>query len=145
MLGGSVNAIAEVKQKLAKYPHMRYVETSQSIEIPPENSDGFAVALSESDGQFTVNFDGWHEVFASDSEALNCFAFGLSESCRLRVAYRGYMPVSWAVESLSDGKWLSDSETGLILVPIWRKKTIRHLQNHWLPASGVNRRQDGES
>ena len=140
-----MSAIADVKQKLARYPQIHYVETSHSIEVPPASSDGFAVALSESEGKFTVNFDGWHEVFATDSEALNCFAFGLSASCRLRVAYRGSMPIRWAVESLSDGKWVSDSTTGLVFVPFWRKKTIRHLQNHWLPASVASSSQGGES
>jgi hypothetical protein len=114
---------------------MHFVETRHSIEIAPVDSNGFVVALRESGGRVTVNFDGWHEGFASEMDALNCFAFGLSESCRLRVAYRGAMAVRWAVEAQCEGDWRSDSETGLILVPFWRRRSVRHLQNHWLPAA----------
>jgi hypothetical protein len=39
------------------------------------------------------------------------------------------------VESLRDGTWMPDREIGLLLVPFWRPKTVRYLQNRWLPAA----------
>lgn len=124
-----MSAIAEIKAKLAKYPHMRYVETADSIEVQPADVDGFVVRLDHTPHQCTVSFEGWHEGFQSEAEALNCFAFGLSASCRLRVIYRGQSPVSWTVEAFRDGAWSTDSETGLILTPFWRRKHVRYLQN----------------
>jgi hypothetical protein len=114
---------------------MRYAETGGSIEVHPADANGFTVGLCESAGEIVVSFEGWHEHFKAESEALNCFAFGLSESCRLRVAYRGAMPVSWAVECWRDERWIPDTETGLIFVPFWRSKSVRYLQNRWLPAA----------
>src|SRR5262245_36292620 len=114
---------------------MRYSATADSIEVQPADADGFVVGLHQTSRQCTVSFEGWHEEFQSETEALNCFAFGLSASCRLRVLYRGESPVSWTVEAFRDGAWSSDSETGLILTPFWRRKHVRYLQNRWLPAA----------
>lgn len=36
-----------------------------------------------------MSFEGWHEAFEQEEEALECVAFGLSAACRLRVDYRG--------------------------------------------------------
>ena len=114
---------------------MRYAETSGSIEVRPADENGFTVGLHEGAGEIVVSFEGWHEHFKAEFEALNCFAFGLSESCRLRVGYRGAMPVSWTVEAARDGTWIPDSKTGLLFVPFWRSKRVRYLQNRWLPAA----------
>ena len=84
---------------------------------------------------FTVGFEGWHETFLDAKEALNCFAFGLSEACRLEVEFRGRMATKWAVQSLNDGSWVTESEVGLIFIPFWRKKRIVYRQNHLLPAT----------
>ena len=81
---------------------------------------------------FTVNFEGWHEEFTSEDEALNCFAFGLSPNCRLAVVLRGNTEKKWVVESLKDGKWTPDSETGLLLQPFWRSARIEYRQNNLL-------------
>jgi hypothetical protein len=81
---------------------------------------------------FTVNFEGWHEAFTSEDEALNCFAFGLSPNCRLAVVLRGNTETKWVVESFKDGKWTPDSETGLLLQPFWRSASIEYRQNNLL-------------
>lgn len=130
-----MSAIAKVRERLAKYPQVRYAENSNSIEVHPADESGFTVGLYQGAGEIVVRFEGWHEHFKAESEALNCFAFGLSERCRLRVVYRGRTPVKWAVESWIDGTWMPDTETGLIFVPFWRSKSVRYLQNRWLPAA----------
>ena len=130
-----MDAIAAIKSKLAKYPHIRYSASDRSIEIQPADASGFTVGCQQTAEGLTVAFEGWHEAFKSETEALNCFAFGLSEACRLRVVYRGDTPVRWTVEARRDGVWASDSETGLLLIPFWRRKNVRYLQNRWLPAA----------
>jgi hypothetical protein len=79
---------------------------------------------------FTVSFSGWHEEFQDEQEAIDCFGFGLSERCRLKVLQRGRMSYKWVVQSRTDQGWTSDSETGLIFFPFWLPKRERHLQNH---------------
>jgi hypothetical protein len=63
-----MTAIEKIKSKLAKYPGASYSETPTSIEVHPEGDSGFTVGLSVQDHEFTVQFDGWHETFASEEE-----------------------------------------------------------------------------
>jgi len=130
-----MDAIDEIREKLAKYPSVRYTESPTSIEVHPGDESGFSVRLHIENGSFTVHFEGWHEHFDSKQEALNCFAFGLSQSCRLCVVYRGSTPTRWIVESHQNGAWVQDSETGLIFFPFWRAQRLVRKQNRLLPAA----------
>ena len=100
-----MNVKEEIKEKLAKYPHVKYREGKNSISILPADKEGFIIELEESASSYSVAFEGWHESFRIAEEALNCVAFGLSESCRLKVVYRGNMPHKWVVESKENGEW----------------------------------------
>ena len=94
---------------------------------------GFPVRLDERGSSYTVSFAGWHEEFDSQAEALSCFAFGLSEACRLRVLSRGSFDYRWIVQHFKDGDWHDDSETGLLVFPFWLRPQERYLQNHVTP------------
>jgi hypothetical protein len=96
---------------------------------PGVASGGFAVSLTEGTDEWVVRFDGWHEHFTSEDEALNCFAFGLSDRCRLRVLYRGSFPYRWTVEERTEHGWRDDSTTGLMLFPFWRRSRTEYRQN----------------
>jgi hypothetical protein len=130
-----VTAIEEVADRLARYPAARYTIEGNRIRVDPADADGFAVTLEEGPTEFVVHFDGWHEHFADRSGALACFAYGLSDRCRLAVLYRGATPVRWTVEALDGGVWRRDSTTGLLLQPFWRRGRLVHLQNRLLPAA----------
>ena len=119
----------EIKKKLEKHPEIKYEEGENSIYIFPLNEEGFIISLEENPSSYTVAFDGWHESFKSDEEALNYVGFGLSDSCRLKTIYRGKAPQKWAVEFNENGEWIMDSETGLLFFPFWRKPTIVYKQN----------------
>jgi hypothetical protein len=90
----------------------------------PETYGGWMLAR-----QFTVSFEGWHEEFATESEALGCFAFGLSSDCRLVIVFRGNVETQWIVERLDEGKWIEDSATGLLWQPFWRQARREYRQN----------------
>ena len=130
-----MDVIADIKARLAKYPGARFEETATSIKVLPEDETGFPVTMYATPAGFTVHFHGWHEDFASAEEALNCFAFGLSARCRLRVVYRGAMPTKWIVEVQREGEWVAYSETGLIFIPLWLPRRIVYLQNRLVSAS----------
>ncbi len=127
-----MNAIEKIEARLAQHPGVRWSVTPTSIEVHPADESGFAVGLRLSPAGLTVHFDGWHEEFTSEEEALNCFAFGLSPSCRLAVVLRGSTATKWRVESLSNGVWTGDSETGLLLQPWWRRARVVYRQNRVL-------------
>lgn len=102
------------------------------VTISANNEDGFDVGLAVMDDEFTVFFEGWHQHFDSEDEALACLRWGLSKSCRLKVVKRGGTPISWTTQYIHDGAWIDDEVTGLILIPFWRRKSIVFKQNNVL-------------
>lgn len=122
-----MNCIDEVKKKLEKYSSLEWDLEGSTISVSPEG--GFTVWLTESDVGCTVGYNGWHEEFSDKEQALECFAFGLSERCRLKVFSRGNTEYKWVMESFENGNWISYSTTALIFVPFWLKKSIVYLQN----------------
>ena len=124
-----MSAIETIRAKLRKYPQLRYEQTPGSITVFPESPDGFPVSFHEDGTSFIVGLGGWHEHFDSEAEALDCFAFGLSDRCRLRVTSGGGFEYRWTVQHLVDGDWRDESQTGLLLFPFWRRRTQRFHQN----------------
>ena len=129
-----MDVIKELKALLGKYPHAKVESGDSSVSVMPTSSDGFTVSLVVNHDSCTVSFNGWHEDFQDQEEALNCFAFGLSSHCRLKESRRGRVACKWTVESKEDGEWVEESTTGLLLFPFWRKEKIRYLQNTLIDA-----------
>ena len=129
------NTIEQIKERLRKYPHVRYEAAGSSISVLPTSSDGFTVGLYVNRGQYTVSFNGWHEDFGNEAEALDCFAFGLSDECRLKECRRGNFAYRWTVESKQNGNWVADSETGLFFFPFWKPKKVCYLQNNLIASA----------
>jgi hypothetical protein len=127
--------IPRIKEKLQKYPHVSYAATASFLEIPPQSPTGFCVWIQERPDGYTVGFDGWHEEFTDADAALNCFAFGLSTACRLRVFRRGSTDYKWQVLHQVDSHWVADSETGLFIFPFWRRREERELHNDIIHAT----------
>jgi len=123
----NMSAISQIIEKLTKYPELSYEKEGNSISVTPDN--GFLVWLTETESNLTVGFSGWHEEFSDIEEALNCFAFGLSSKCRLKIYRRGDTEYKWIVHVQHENEWSDDSETGLFFFPFWRKKEIICLQN----------------
>ena len=125
-----MTVIEEIKSKLQKYPHAKYESDNASISVFPTSDTGFTVGLVVNRNSCTVSFNGWHEEFQNEEEAVNCFAFGLSSDCRLKEYRRGRFPYKWTVESRENGAWVEDSTTGLFLFPFWMRNECRYLQNN---------------
>lgn len=122
--------INKIIEKLKNYPDIHYQADDQEIKVPSQTDDGFEVSLSILDSGFVVNFDGWHEEFENEEEAMNCFGFGLSEKCRLKVVSRGKTDYKWIVESRTENGWEFSTLTSLLLFPFWRSKRVRYHQNN---------------
>src|SRR5262249_8606422 len=104
------------------------------VTVKPESASGFPVSLEITKSGYRVSFDGWHEDFSDEKEALNCFSFGLSRECRLRVVSHGRFRHKWTVEGLRDGLWREDSTTVLLLFPFFLRKKVQVLQNALIKA-----------
>jgi len=124
-----MKAIKIIKEKLQKYPQVKFEENENSISIFPLTDDGFTVTLIVGVDDFTVHFNGWHENFENEEKALNCFAFGLSNECRLKEFRRGSEPYKWTLEYEEDGDWIEDSTVGQFISAFWKKETVHYLQN----------------
>ena len=109
-----------------KHAELRYTEANGTIIVHAPTPNGFDVSISE---DLIVGYDGWHEHFDSPDKALECFAFGFSDQCRLKVTYRGKFAYKWTLESLVDGQWVEDSTTGLLFFPFWRSPRVQFRQN----------------
>lgn len=122
-----MNIVAEIEKRLKKYPQLLPVVEANSISVEPEN--GFTVWATDNDGSYTVGFEGWHEEFSDSEEALNCFAWGLSNECRLKVTARGGKAHRWVAQYLENDQWINSSATGLIFFPFWLRAKISYKQN----------------
>ncbi len=91
--------------------------------------------------------EGWHAHFdATQIEtALNCFAFGLSDTARLEVHSRGGRDYRWTLEVFEDGVWRPDSTTGLLFFRFWRMKTVRYLRNSMIVSEEISLPVEAES
>lgn len=122
-------AVQRIVERLQEHSALTYRADAKTVTVEPPSADGFPVSLTEEMGEWVVSFDGWHEHFASEEEALNCFTFGLSDRCRLRIHYRGSFPYRWAVEEQINGGWREESATGVLLFPFWRRPRVEYRQN----------------
>lgn len=128
-------SIQKVKDRLAKHPVVQFEADGSRITVYPSDTSGFEVSLLVSDPGYSVFFDGWHENFSCEPEALDCLAFGLSQACRLRVEYRGKTPYRWTLEAFENGQWRTDSTVGLLVFPYWRRRRVEYRQNSIIPVT----------
>ncbi|MES2571322.1 MAG: hypothetical protein V4710_14870 [Verrucomicrobiota bacterium] len=126
--------ISRIKEKLRKYPHIAYTSADGVLEIPAQSPTGFRVSIYDHGGHFTVGFEGWHEEFTDAEAALECFAFGLSTSCRLRVFSCFGNDYKWQVLVQVEGEWVAESETGLLFPAFLLPKKQRDLHNDMITA-----------
>ena len=122
-------SITNLKEKLDKFPEIKYLIEGNSITVPSNCEKGFPVSFCQSQNNFTVSFKGWHEEFDKEEEAFACFKFGLSQKCRLKVLSRGKFEYKWILEHQRNNEWAQDSETGLMFFPFWEKENISYFQN----------------
>lgn len=131
-----MNAIDEIKTRLQKYPQVKSEIKAHQAIVFPLNENGFEVSLTEKLPGYTVSFDAWHEEYDDVEQALDAFAFGLSDACRLKVTFRGKLAYVWNVEEKAGNgewfpcEWIGCNEMGILSPPLfWLKKRFVFLQN----------------
>ena len=130
-----MDAVAQLVELLQGHPDLKLDVFGGTVTVEPRTDDGFTVSLTEGAGEWVVTFggvgfDGWHKRFTSEDAALDWFAFGLSDGCRLRVRYRGRCPYSWTLEEWTEGEWRAvGTTTSRMLFPPWRRPRDEYHQN----------------
>jgi len=134
-----MNPLDEIEVRLSKYPHVAFDRSQNELVVKAVDDSGFDVGCIANGPNYTVYFEGWHEDFEAVGEALKCFAFGLSDQCRLVVTYRGDAAVAWTVQARDGTEWRDDSTSGLFLVPFWRPRRVLHKRNHVMTVNAPDR------
>jgi hypothetical protein len=108
-----------------------HTSASDEIAVPAAAADGFEVRLSmRSDRSFVVMFDQWRHDFDRAEDAYDCFEYGLSDSCRLKVVYRGDAPEHWQVEKREFGLWVPGHVVTRRSWALWKPRRVEYRQNH---------------
>ena len=109
---------------------IHYTAGDDAIEVLPAGAEGFTVRLEVlGPRDFLVRYDGWRHRFDRAEDAYDCFEFGLSDSCRLKVTLRGERPVRWQVEKREFGMWVPGHADRRRLEPFWRRRHVEYRQN----------------
>jgi hypothetical protein len=121
--------ISSIEVALQQYSHINYLAGLYHLEVPAQTRNGFRVWIRQRAGRYTLGFEKWHQEFTSAAPAFEFFMFGLSRGCRLRVLSCGGVDYKWQVQRQLDRRWVTVSESGLVVYPFWWKKKERLLQN----------------
>jgi hypothetical protein len=132
-----MNPIAEIKERLAKYPDLRYRATADEIVVLAPSENGFDVALASENTEYVVSWGGWHDHFDDPAEALEWFARGLADEFRLRLEYRGRRAWRFVVEQKNETTWQPIRESGALFFPFWLKRRIEYRQNNIMREYGA--------
>lgn len=130
--------IWKIKEKIISHNEIKIIEENEnSITVKPDGERTFPITVIFKENKFFVYFKGWHQGFNTEEEALDVFAFGLSEDCRLKVISSKDIEYKWIVEFKEKGKWLENSEVNIGMFPFWQKKEIKFYQNKVIKNLGI--------
>jgi len=134
--------IGRALRRLSRNGELPHTRTRTTLVIPASDASGFAVQLRIRRGRPRVRFERWSRTFDRLEDAVDCLEFGLSDSCRLAVEYRGRWPVAWTVQSREHGCWTARHRVTRPLRPFWGARRIAYRQNrvfvdHGDPASEI--------
>jgi hypothetical protein len=119
--------------KFSRHPSLKTEQSENTFAILPNDQNGFKLWIREEKARkFTVGFDRWQETFNDATQALACFALGLSKDCRLKVYSRLGARYHWTVQQYQGGLWVDGSEYKEKIVSIWPFRKTEYLQNDFL-------------
>ena len=123
--------LQKIISKVHKYHSVRYDIVDNTISLTTPEDKGFGVRFEVGNKEFIVSADQWHTHFdiAEEEDALGCFAFLLSDACRLRIEYQKEEPIKWTIQSFENGKWVDDSSTGRFNFRFWQTTRVQYFQN----------------
>jgi hypothetical protein len=109
------------------------------IVVPAASADGFDVRLQMlNDRSFVVMFERWRQDFDRPEDAYDCFEYGLSDCCRLKVVYRGAVPEAWQVQKREFGMWTPGHAVTRRSWAFWKPRRIEYRQNRVFKATDTS-------
>jgi hypothetical protein len=135
----------QAAKALAGHPDLRHTWMDQgsvvTLSFPPADESGFEVALQVGNGYAYVLMGQSHHDFDLEDEspdsviarALGLIRDLLSPMMRLRELRSGGQPYRWFVEADVNGRWVPETEHGLLFYNYFGKRTEHFFQNRQLP------------
>ena len=126
------SVIDQAARTLGALDSVAFDAGQDAIAVPPASADGFAVRLQMvHDREYVVSYDAWQHTFDRAEDAYDCFEYGLSDSCRLKITLRGDEPINWDVERREYGMWAPGRHPRKRRsLAFWRPARIVYRQNH---------------
>jgi hypothetical protein len=125
--------LEQLEDKFSNRPGLKTDLSGNTFSIFPMDPSGFKLWVREDKGRkFTVGFDKWQETFNDATQALACFALGLSKDCRLKVYSRLGARYHWTVQQYVGGLWVDGGTHIEKIVSIWPFRKTEYLQNDFL-------------
>lgn len=128
----SPSFIDRIEAKLASHPDAKVEKDENRIWVLPADDAGFTVLIFQTAEEYVVYYNGWHDTFPDEDSAVSCFLAGLTDARRLVEERRGGQAYKWTLETKAEEGWWTISTTGMVLVPIWKRKKLVTLQNRLL-------------
>lgn len=108
---------------------VRWERVGSGLRVLKADGYGFELAIVGHAAGWTVHFEGWHEDFDDVEEAIECFAFGLTDACRIARWSRGDRILRWTLEARTDRGWIRGRTSGLLLSPLVEAADVRYFGN----------------
>jgi len=122
--------VIERARKVLSELGVPFLAGADRITVPASDISGFEVTLQVSGSRkFVVSYEGWFETFQRAEDAYDCFEYGLCDSCRLRITFRGETAVAWQIEKRDYGVWMRGRAIRRRIVPFWRRVRTEQRQN----------------
>ncbi len=127
------NIIELIENKLVQFPKVKFQKIPNGISVSALTPEGFDIWVSDDGTKVTVGYAGWYQHFPDDRrQAYECFLWGLTDHCRLKVFSKGDRDYKWAAEFRRGQDWKGMgvvTDFGEILFHFWKTTHIRFLQN----------------
>ena len=127
-----MDTLDELVTSLQNQPNLVRRLEKENLTVELSSSGGYIAWITKDRNEWTVGFDGWHDHFDSEAEAVSCFSQLMSGECHLEVSYRGNTAYRWAIQRKIDDGWRTVSTTGYYLYAFWRPK-----RTEYRPITGI--------
>lgn len=127
-----MGAIDRILERLARRKDVTFRREGDTLRVLPRDEQGFEVTLVRAHPGWTVSFDGWHQSFETEDQAVACVAFGMSDACRLRSWHRGGQALRFTVEARIEDEWVEGRTTGMLFFPVAHATEVRTRSNGFI-------------
>jgi hypothetical protein len=125
--------IEQLVAELAGRPEFECQIENEWLTVKPSKDRGYEVRLYETETEYIVFYENYHEHFKNRDRALDFFRKGLTEDYRVKVYKRNGKAYRWKIQHREDEQWLISFSSVYTELNwrFWRRREIEYLYNAW--------------